>query len=111
MKKDGIKSWEEVYILLRESYESNKDERDKLFNENFIYCKEDQKMGENCCCKKEKKEFCVVYTIEGGEERHIVVVAKDKEDALHQIQSAIQLFYTIFGFDVKFIANRVYQEC
>lgn len=110
MKKDGIKSWEEVYILLRESYESNKDERDKFLMKNFRCCKEDQKMSENCCCNKEKKEFCVVYTI-GGEERHIVVVAKDKEDALDQVHSAIQLFNTIFEFDVRFIVNRVYQEC
>ena len=36
MKKDGIKSWADVYVLLRESYESN-----KLFNENFGCCKED----------------------------------------------------------------------
>lgn len=46
MKKDGIKSWEDLYVLLRESYESNKDERDKLFNENFRCCREDTEMAE-----------------------------------------------------------------
>ena len=46
MKKDGIKSWADLYVLLRESYESNKDERNKLFNENFGCCKEDTEMAE-----------------------------------------------------------------
>lgn len=41
MKKDGIKSWADLYVLLRESYESN-----KLFNENFGCCKEDTEMAE-----------------------------------------------------------------
>ena len=67
-------------------------------------------MSENCCRNKEKKEFCVVYTIV-GEERHIVIMAKDKEDAFYQVHSAIQLFNSIFGFDVRIIVNRVYQEC
>ena len=46
MKKDGIRSWADLYDLLRESYESNKDERNKLFNENFRCCKEDTEMAE-----------------------------------------------------------------
>lgn len=41
MKKDGIKSWADLYVLLRESYESN-----KLFNENVRCCKEDTEMAE-----------------------------------------------------------------
>lgn len=41
MKKDSIKSWADLYVLLRESYESN-----KLFNESFGCCKEDTEMAE-----------------------------------------------------------------
>lgn len=110
MKKDGIKSWADLYVLLRESYESNKDERNKLFNKNVRCCKEDQKMSENCCCNKEKKNFCVVYTI-AGEERHVVIIARDEIDAIHQVRNAIQLTLSIFGLDVGFIVDRVYQEC
>lgn len=68
-------------------------------------------MSENCCCNKEKKEFCVVYTIEGGPEHHVVIMAKDEEDAFYQVNNAIQLIISIFGFDLGFIVNRVYQEC
>lgn len=46
MKKDGIKSWADVYVLLSEYYENNKDERNKLFNENVRCCKEDKEMAE-----------------------------------------------------------------
>ena len=65
---------------------------------------------ENCCCEKEKKEFCVVYTIE-GEEKHVMIMAKDEVDAFHQVHNAIQLIISIFGLNVGFIVNRVYQEC
>lgn len=106
MKKDDIKSWADLYVLLREPYESN-----KLFNENFRCCKEDQKMSENCCCNKEKKEFCVVYTIE-GEERHMVIIAKDELDAVHQVHNTVQIIASLFGLDISsFGINRVYQEC
>ena len=46
MMEDAIKSWTDLYGLLRETYESSKDERDKLFNENFRCCKEDTEMAE-----------------------------------------------------------------
>lgn len=67
-------------------------------------------MSENCCCNKEKKEFCVVYTIE-GEERHVVIVAKDKTDAIHQFYDTANLITSIFGLDVGYLVFRVYQEC
>lgn len=105
MKKDGIKSWEDLYVLLSEYYESN-----KLFNESFGCCKEDQKMSENCCCNKEKKEFCVVYTI-GERESHVVIVAKDEQDAIQQFYNSVQLINRIFGLDASFSIKRVYQEC
>lgn len=110
MKKDDIKSWADLYVLLRESYENNKDERDKIFNENFRCCKEDQKMSENCCCNKEKKEFCVVYTIE-ERESHVVIVAKDEQDAIQQFYNSVQLINSIFGLDASFSIKRAYQEC
>lgn len=109
-KKDGIRSWADLYDLLRESYESNKDERNKLFNENFGCCKEDQKMSENCCCNKEKKQFCVVYTI-GREERHVLIIAKDEIDAIHQVRNVAQTIISVFGLDASFCIDRVYQEC
>ena len=98
MKKDGIKSWADVYVLLSEYYES------------FGCCKEDHKMSENCCCNKEKKEFCVVYTIE-GEERHVAIIAKDEIDAIHQFRNTAQTIISIFGLDASFGIDRVYQEC
>lgn len=67
-------------------------------------------MGENCCCNKEKKEFCVVYTIE-GEERHIVIIAKDELDAVLQVHNTVQIIISLFGLDASFGINRVYQEC
>lgn len=41
MKLDDIKSWADVYVLLREAYKSN-----KLFNESFGCCKENTEMAE-----------------------------------------------------------------
>ena len=67
-------------------------------------------MSENCCCNKEKKEFCVVYTVE-GEERHVVIIAKDELDAIHQVRNAALTFFSVFGLDTSFGINRVYQEC
>ena len=67
-------------------------------------------MSENCCCDKEKKEFCVVYTI-AGEERHVVITAKDELDAGHQVHNALQIFISLFGLDTSFNINRAYQEC
>lgn len=67
-------------------------------------------MSENCCCNKKKKDFCVVYTI-AGEERHVVIIAKDEIDAIHQVRNAIQLIISIFGLDASFSIKRVYQEC
>lgn len=67
-------------------------------------------MSENCCCNKEKKEFCVVYTIE-GEERHVVIIAKDEIDAIHRVRNTAQIISSLFGLDTSFGINRVYQEC
>lgn len=67
-------------------------------------------MSENCCCDKEKKEFCVVYTIE-GEEKHVLIMAKDEIDAIHQVRNTAQVINSLFGLDVGFGINRVYQEC
>ena len=68
-------------------------------------------MSENCCCNKEKKEFCVVYTIE-GEERHVVMVAKDEEDAVLQFYNTVKIINSLIGIDdLGVIVNRVYQEC
>lgn len=67
-------------------------------------------MSENCCCNKEKKEFCVVYTIE-GEERHVLIMAKDEIDAIHQVRNTAQVIISLFGLDAGFGINRVYQEC
>ena len=41
MMEDAIKSWADLYGLLRETYESS-----KLFNESFGCCKEDTEMAE-----------------------------------------------------------------
>lgn len=69
-------------------------------------------MSENCCCDKEKKEFCVVYTIEGGEERHVVIIAKDEQDAIHQFYTTAKIINSLIGMDdLGLIVNRVYQEC
>ena len=46
MKKDGIKSWADVYVLLSEYYENNKDERNSLFNENDRCRKEETEMAD-----------------------------------------------------------------
>lgn len=105
MKMDDIMRWADAYGLLREAYKSN-----KLFNESFGCCKEDQKMSENCCCNKEKKEFCVVYTI-AGEERHVAIIAKDEIDAIHQFRNTAQIIISLFGLDTSFGIDRVYQEC
>lgn len=67
-------------------------------------------MSENCCCNKEKKEFCVVYTIE-GEERHVAIIAKDEIDAIHQFHNTAQIIISLFGLDTSFGIDRVYQEC
>ena len=68
-------------------------------------------MSENCCCNKEKKEFCVVYTIE-GEERHVVIMAKDEADAFHQFYTTVKIFNSLIGVDDLGVnVNRVYQEC
>lgn len=67
-------------------------------------------MSENCCCNKEKKEFRVVYTI-GERKSHVVIVAKDKQDAIQQFYNSVQLINSIFGLDASFSINRVYQEC
>lgn len=75
MKKDGIKSWADLYVLLRESYESNKDERDKLFNEIFRCCKEDAEMAEkhldiSFTDRKEEEEYGLKGAILFEEEGH-----------------------------------------
>ena len=67
-------------------------------------------MSENCCCDKEKKEFCVVYTIE-GEERHVVIVAKDGIDAIQQVCNTARIIISLFGLDTSFSIDCVYQEC
>ena len=46
-----------------------------------------------------------------GKEKHVMIMAKDEVDAIHQVHNAIQLIISIFGLDVGFIVNRVYQEC
>lgn len=69
---------------------------------------EDNKM--ECACKKEYKEFCVVYTME-GEERHVVIMAKDELDALYQFYNTTKILNSITGIDNSFIINRVYQGC
>lgn len=63
-----------------------------------------------CTCKKERKEFCVVYTME-GEERHVVIMAKDELDALYQFYNTTKILNSITGIDNSFIINRVYQGC
>lgn len=63
-----------------------------------------------CACKKERKEFCVVYTME-GEERHVVIMAKDELDALYQFYNTTKILNSITGIDNSFIINRVYQGC
>ena len=68
-------------------------------------------MSENCCCNKEKKEFCVVYTIE-GEEKHVVTIAKDEQDAIHQFYTTVKIINSLIRIDdLGLIVNRVYQEC
>lgn len=67
-------------------------------------------MSENCCCEKEKKEFCVIYTM-GEKESHVVIIAKSEQDAIQQFYNTAQLINRIFGLDVEFIVNCVYQEC
>lgn len=69
---------------------------------------EDNKM--ECACKKERKEFCVVYTME-GEERHVVIMAKDEIDAAYQFYNTTKILNSITGIDNSFIINRVYQGC
>lgn len=69
---------------------------------------EDNKM--ECTCKKEYKEFCVVYTME-GEERHVIIAAKDEIDAAYQIYNTTKVLNSITGIDNRFLINRVYQEC
>ena len=67
-------------------------------------------MSENCCCDKEKKEFCVIYAIE-GEERHVLIMAKDESDAVHQVHTTVQIISSLLGLDASFSIKRVYQEC
>lgn len=68
-------------------------------------------MSENCCCNKEKKEFCVVYAIE-GEERHVAIMAKDEVDAFHQFYTTAKIINSLIGIDdLGLVVNRVYQEC
>lgn len=69
---------------------------------------EDNKM--ECACKKECKEFCVVYTME-GEERHVIIAAKDEIDAAYQFYNTTKVLNSITGIDNSFLVNRVYQEC
>lgn len=67
-------------------------------------------MSEKCCCNKEEKEFCIVYTTE-GEERHVVLTAKDEIDAIKKFYNTVKVITSIFGSDFMLVVNRVYQEC
>lgn len=67
-------------------------------------------MSENCCCNKEEKEFCIVYTIE-DEERHVVLTAKDEVDAIKKFYNTVKVIRSIFGSNFILLVKNVYQEC
>ena len=96
MKKDGIKSWEDLYVLLRESYESN-----KLFDENFRCCKEDFIMEENktiCGCKSEKKDYCIIFTIGEKDERHVIIRARDAQEAVEIFRQFRRILFALCSY-------------
>ena len=124
MKKDGIKSWEDLYDLLSEYYENNKDERNKLFNENVRCCKEDTEMAEkhldiSFTDRKEEEGYGLKGAIlfeEEGQHYLRLHYKKENGDDLYIPKLSLPIdqipqFKDRYGTHESFFSLMKYEEC
>lgn len=50
-----------------------------------------------CSCQEERKEFCILYSIKNGEERSVVINARNVKEAEGIFKNAVQAFHSLIN--------------
>lgn len=48
-----------------------------------------------CGCGQEKKEFCVIFVIKNTEERHVIITAKNAQEAIDTFRQIERVLFAL----------------
>ena len=51
-----------------------------------------------CGCKREKKEYCIIFAIGEKDERHVIITARDAQEAVDTFTQFERIFFALCGY-------------
>ena len=50
-----------------------------------------------CGCKREKKEYCIIFVIGEKDERHVIITARDAQEAVETFRQFGRVLFALYS--------------